>query len=83
MYIFGKFLDLYRGVVLRYWFQFCEVQIPTNNFLIMFIFLGLKFLTDDLLAPVIGQNVHLESLELSECHHLTSSILQIVSSRFI
>lgn len=42
---------------------------------------GLKFLTDDLLRPVLLQNPHLTSLELSECHHLTSGILHTLSSR--
>lgn len=42
---------------------------------------GLKFLTDDLLRPVLIQCPHLLSLELSECHHLTSGILQTLSSR--
>ena len=44
---------------------------------------GLKFLTDDLLRPVLLQNPHLTSLELSECHHLTSGILHTLSSRFL
>ena len=42
---------------------------------------GLKFLTDELLRPVLIQCPHLLSLELSECHHLTSGILQTLSSR--
>jgi hypothetical protein len=42
---------------------------------------GLKILTDDLLREVIINNPHLVSLELSECHHLTSGILQTVSIR--
>ena len=44
---------------------------------------GLKFLTDDLLRPVLIQCPHLLSLELSECHHLTSGILQTLSSRSV
>lgn len=42
---------------------------------------GLKFLTDDLLRPVIVSNPHLVSVELSECHHLTSGILHSLSTR--
>jgi len=42
---------------------------------------GLKFLTDDLLRPVLLGNPHLTSLDLSECHHLTSGILHTLSSR--
>jgi len=42
---------------------------------------GLKFMTDDILRPVIVTNPHLVSLELSECHHLTSGILQTVAVR--
>ena len=42
---------------------------------------GLKFLTDDLLRPVIVANPHLVSVELSECHHLTSGILHSLSTR--
>jgi len=42
---------------------------------------GCKFLTDELLRPVILANTRLVSLDLSDCHHLTSGILQTVSVR--
>ena len=42
---------------------------------------GLKFLTDELLRPVLVLSPHLTSLELAECQHLTSGILQTLSSR--
>ena len=32
---------------------------------------GLKIVTDDLLRPILSRNPGLQSLELSECHHLT------------
>ena len=44
---------------------------------------GLKFLTDDLLRPVLLDNPNLTSLDLSECHHLTSGILHTLSSRWV
>jgi len=84
-HLVSVFLSINRSLDLGY-----DKRITASAFLILtkdaqnlrYLHLsGLKFLTDDLLAPVIGQNVHLLSLELSECHHLTSSILQIVSSR--
>ena len=44
--------------------------------------IAIQFLTDDLLRPVLLGNPHLTSLDLSECHHLTSGILHTLSSRW-
>lgn len=40
---------------------------------------GLKFLTDDLVRPVLQNNIHLVTVDLSDCHHLTAGILQTLS----
>ena len=40
---------------------------------------GLKFLTDDLLRPLLQNNPQIVSLDISDCHHLTAGILQTLS----
>ena len=40
---------------------------------------GLKFLTDELVRPVLQRNTHLVTVDLSDCHHLTAGILQTLS----
>ena len=40
---------------------------------------GLKFLTDDLLRPLLQRNPHIVSLDISDCQHLTAGILQTLS----
>ncbi len=40
---------------------------------------GCKVLTDDIVRPVLAANRLLHTVDLSECHHLTSAMLQALA----
>jgi len=55
------------------------LTISTSHHLRVLKLSGLKFLTDDLLRPVLVSNPQLLSLDVSDCQHLTSGILQTLA----